>query len=284
MNPGKRFPPPPLNRRNLKRVNYKTMNPMGNVNGNFMVPMQGPIKVVLMVGDRQFVGLGNTIQGARHDAASKALEALKPITPDVAAPLEGAAGGTEDEIAAVLDSKSPVSLIHEMALKRSLTVVFEVKNEKGPPHMKVYITACNVGDITVEGEGNSKKASKKSAAEKMYQELLKLPPLTPSPQPTAQAARNAKLKKRSPELMKKKTKNIIKEKLEPEVQEELNPISRLIQIQQAKKENEPIYTLVDQHGPPRRREFIIEVNVNGKTAQGTGSNKKMAKRKAAESE
>jgi dsRNA-specific ribonuclease len=41
--------------------------------------------------------------------------------------------------------------------------------------------------------------------------------------------------------------------------EEINPISRLIQIQQAKKEKEPVYTLREERGMPRRREFVMEV-------------------------
>jgi double-stranded RNA-binding protein Staufen len=39
----------------------------------------------------------------------------------------------------------------------------------------------------------------------------------------------------------------------------MNPISRLAQIQQAKKEREPEYTLLMERGLPRRREFVIQV-------------------------
>ena len=39
----------------------------------------------------------------------------------------------------------------------------------------------------------------------------------------------------------------------------INPISRLIQIQQANRRREPIYTLVTEQGLPRRREFVIQV-------------------------
>ena len=46
-------------------------------------------------------------------------------------------------------------------------------------------------------------------------------------------------------------------------QQSINPISRLIQIQQAKKEKDPVYALVAEKGVPRRREFIMQV--------GTGS-------------
>jgi double-stranded RNA-binding protein Staufen len=62
----------------------------------------------------------------------------------------------------------------------------------------------------------------------------------------------------------------------------INPISRLIQIQQAKKEKEPIYSLVAEKGLPRRREFIMQVTVGEKQATGVGPNKKLAKRAAAE--
>lgn len=47
------------------------------------------------------------------------------------------------------DLKSPISLVHEIALKRKLTVTFEVKQERGPPHMKTFVTLCKVGDIVV---------------------------------------------------------------------------------------------------------------------------------------
>jgi double-stranded RNA-binding protein Staufen len=45
----------------------------------------------------------------------------------------------------------------------------------------------------------------------------------------------------------------------PETTQSINPISRLIQIQQAKKEKEPVYSLIGERGMPRRREFFIEV-------------------------
>lgn len=84
--------------------------------------------------------------------------------------------------------------------------------------------------------------------------------------------------------MKKKSRNLIKEKLEASnSSDELNPISQLIQIQQARKEKEPVYTVVDERGTARRREFVINVSAGGLTATGAGPNKKLAKKIAAES-
>lgn len=46
----------------------------------------------------------------------------------------------------------------------------------------------------------------------------------------------------------------------PEYGQGMNPISRLAQIQQAKKEKEPEYSMVTERGLPRRREFVMQVN------------------------
>jgi Double-stranded RNA binding motif len=87
------------------------------------------------------------------------------------------------------------------------------------------------------------------------------------------------------QMVKKKSRNLIKEKLEASSGvDEINPISQLIQIQQARKEKEPVYTVVDERGTARRREFVIEVSAGGLSASGTGPNKKLAKKIAAESE
>ena len=55
------------------------------------------------------------------------------------------------------DLKSPVSQVHESALKRGMTVSFEVLRESGPPHMRTFRTRCVVGEFIAEGEGNGKK-------------------------------------------------------------------------------------------------------------------------------
>ena len=45
----------------------------------------------------------------------------------------------------------------------------------------------------------------------------------------------------------------------PEHGQVMNPISRLAQIQQAKKDKEPEYMLLTERGLPRRREFVMQV-------------------------
>lgn len=94
----------------------------------------------------------------------------------------------------------------------------------------------------------------------MLARLRQLPPL-------ASCQEQAKPKKNT-EKPKKKSKNLIK--IEPkesssstECGQSINPISRLIQIQQAKKEKDPVYTLVAEKGMPRKREFLMQVGKGG---------------------
>uniref|UniRef100_A0A4W5LKE1 DRBM domain-containing protein n=1 Tax=Hucho hucho TaxID=62062 RepID=A0A4W5LKE1_9TELE len=56
----------------------------------------------------------------------------------------------------------------------------QVLKESGPPHMKSFLTRVSVGEFSAEGEGNSKKLSKKRAALSILQDLKKLP-FTPLP-------------------------------------------------------------------------------------------------------
>lgn len=127
--------------------------------------------------------------------------------------------------------------------------------------------------MDTESEGNSKKVSKKKAAELMLEKLKELPALPPSV-----------IRPRT-KISKKKNKNIIKQqmqKADPNYGVGINPISRLIQIQQAQQKKEPVYTLLNERGLPRRREFVIQVQVDDQTCTGVGPNKKLAKRHAAE--
>ena len=88
----------------------------------------------------------------------------------------------------------------------------------------------------------------------MVDKLKTLPPIASCHFPaTKKKAQNVANKKKSRNLIK------IEQKSNPEYGQNINPISRLIQIQQAKKEKEPVYTLIAERGMPRRREFVMQV-------------------------
>lgn len=159
--------------------------------------------------------------------------------------------------------------------------------------MKSFLTRVTVGEFSAEGEGNSKKLSKKRAAISILQDLKKLPLLPAVEKPKTH------YKKRSKTILKviklqqhfysavtnyKENACVSSEEIVSRWQNEyiqylffkiwfsglfsqtgpdygqgMNPISRLAQIQQAKKEKEPEYVLLSERGMPRRREFIMQV-------------------------
>uniref|UniRef100_A0A8C9P6X6 Double-stranded RNA-binding protein Staufen homolog 2 n=1 Tax=Spermophilus dauricus TaxID=99837 RepID=A0A8C9P6X6_SPEDA len=242
------------------RANY---NFRGMYNQRYHCPMPKIFYVQLTVGNNEFFGEGKTRQAARHNAAMKALQALQnePI-PEKSQNGESGKEMDDDKDA----NKSEISLVFEIALKRNMPVSFEVIKESGPPHMKSFVTRVSVGEFSAEGEGNSKKLSKKRAATTVLQELKKLPPLPIVEKPKL--------------FFKKRPKTIVK--AGPEYGQGMNPISRLAQIQQAKKEKEPDYVLLSERGMPRRREFVMQVKIGNEVATGTGPNKKIAKKNAAE--
>ncbi|XP_034476424.1 maternal effect protein staufen isoform X2 [Drosophila innubila] len=256
-----------------------------------------PSKITLFVGKQKFVGIGRTLQQAKHDAAARALQVLKTQSNSTT---DEALDDSMDEG----DKKSPISQVHEIGIKRSMTVHFKVLREEGPAHMKNFITACIVGSIVTEGEGNGKKLSKKRAAEKMLSELQKLPPLTPTKQTpmkrikvktpgkggavnaaaaVAGMAAAAVTPLGKPER-RKRLSAALKEKPVVDLDDAENPITKLIQLQQTRKEKEPIFELIAKNGneTSRRREFVMEVSASGSTARGTGNSKKLAKRNAAQ--
>ncbi|XP_077592269.1 double-stranded RNA-binding protein Staufen homolog 2 [Stigmatopora nigra] len=245
--------------------NYRACyNFRGMFNQRYHYPIPKIFYVQLSVGSHEFIGEGRTRQAARHNAAMKALQALRN-EPIPERPPQDPKENEESEEGADA-SKSEISLVYEIALKRNLTVNFEVLKESGPPHMKSFLTRVTVGEFSAEGEGNSKKLSKKRAAVSILQDLKKLPFIPVVEKPKTH--------------YKKRTKTILK--TGPDYGQGMNPISRLAQIQQAKKEKEPEYLLLSERGMLRRREFIMQVKVNNEVATGTGPNKKVAKQNAAE--
>lgn len=70
--------------------------------------------------------------------------------------------------------------------------------------------------------------------------------------------------------------------MDPEYGHHINPVSRLIQIMQIRKQPEPKFTLLGEQGANRYKLFMVEVTCLDMKQEGSGPNKKLAKRAAAE--
>ena len=178
-----------------------------------------------------------------------------------------------------------------------------------PPNEKV---------LEAVGEGHSKKLSKHDAAAKMlviltdkFSALLSLANAHESNahdhahksgksrfKRDSGAAAHGPDSKDDAGKKKKRSRNIEKiKKINPDYGKgSINPISRLIQIQQAKKESEPVFQLISPanennitYTNGRKPEFVMQVTITPAQesepkiqAEGRGSTKKIAKQNAAE--
>jgi len=249
-------------------------------------PRQTPkmMRVSLTVGDQEFIGEGRDKQQARHNAAKRATEVLRQelqakLVSDENMSDKNETGTTENSIPNGVEAyqtdenvKSEISLVYEEATRRKLMVDFADVNNVGPAHMKKFRIRATVGDFVTEGEGLRKKDAKKEAAIKMLEELKKLPAI---PEPDPKKQKNGHFMKRNGS---KSTKTKPKSDLDPT----MNPISILGQILQGRHEPAPVYSLVDERGNLTKKKFVMQVTVDKHQANGEGSNKKTAKKNAAE--
>ena len=123
--------------------------------------MEPPSVVAVNFGDRVFTAEGPNLNTAKNNAALAALKALTQLKKDreltKALENEGSVLTEAEDLDSEL--KSPISIVHEMALKRGLKVSFEIVGEEGPPHMKVFTIKCKVGALESEGQGPTKQVS-----------------------------------------------------------------------------------------------------------------------------
>lgn len=146
----------------------------------------------------RFIGVGYTLQSAKHDAAKNALIGLSKLSvKDIEQCVEEGVVCNPD------NNKSPISVLYELAQEKGIHLNFEVTDDNGRPHEKVFTTTCQFGDLTVEGSGKSKKLAKRSASENMLERLKHTAP--------SEVNTDVTIKKIS---KKKKKKKVIKSSIE----------------------------------------------------------------------
>ncbi|WKY03112.1 hypothetical protein Q1695_016426 [Nippostrongylus brasiliensis] len=181
--------------------------------------------------------------------------------------------------------KSVISQVHECALQMKLNVEFEVVKEVGPPHDRSYVVRCSLknpkNEVVVEtvGEGRKKKEATQNACANVLSRLRGI-----ENSPLFIASSLYKLQKRVLNSSREpKRKTIIKDmKMDPTYGHQINPVSRLIQVLQARCEDEPQFELISEQGQSRYKEFTVQVSCGSRVCSGSGPNKRLAKRAAAE--
>ncbi|XP_062313766.1 interferon-inducible double-stranded RNA-dependent protein kinase activator A homolog isoform X1 [Osmerus eperlanus] len=133
------------------------------------------------IGDVSSTGQGSSKKAAKHQAAEAALNLLEMETG--VASLHVCNG----VIAEPSDQPNSVGILQELALQKGWRLPeYTVMMEAGPPHKREFTVTCRMESLSDTAMGNSKKAAKKAAAEKMVAKLQSLsgcPEITWTPKP-----------------------------------------------------------------------------------------------------
>ncbi|XP_029981477.1 interferon-inducible double-stranded RNA-dependent protein kinase activator A homolog isoform X1 [Sphaeramia orbicularis] len=124
------------------------------------------------MGDVNCTGQGPSKKAAKHQAAEAALNILQIDTGAANVPVKMEANGVAAETNSHPNS---VGTLQELALQRGWRLPeYTVLMEAGPPHKREFTVTCRLESLSENAVGNSKKAAKKAAAEKMVEKLQSL--------------------------------------------------------------------------------------------------------------
>uniref|UniRef100_A0A0K0FLQ7 Maternal effect protein staufen (inferred by orthology to a D. melanogaster protein) n=1 Tax=Strongyloides venezuelensis TaxID=75913 RepID=A0A0K0FLQ7_STRVS len=232
-----------------------------------------------------FHGTGCTLKEAKNNASCFVLTYLSPLLIEKSKELEQKLVGNFESDDNCIMKKNVISIIHEYAVKMKMNVEFNLVCESGEPHNRIYTYECHVSsnedNFISKGQGNSKKAAKTEACDKMVKQLESY-----MEKPLFIATYFVSISKKflpSPYKEQNKRRLLVKDrKMDPEYGHHINPISRLVQVVQMAKEPDPIFTFIDERSVFRRHEFICEVTWKNFRCEGCGPTKKLSKRAAAE--
>lgn len=121
------------------------------------------------IGGVKCTGQGPSKKAAKQQAAEAALKILNIDSES------GAVPGRSNTNGIVAEPNNPIGLLQALALQRRWRVPeYIILTETGPPHRKEFTIICRLESLTEQGVGNTKKAAKKEAAEKMVAKLQSL--------------------------------------------------------------------------------------------------------------
>ncbi|VDM62367.1 unnamed protein product [Angiostrongylus costaricensis] len=238
---------------------------------------------LLLTPEEIFEGSGASIKKAQQAAAAAALAGTSLAMPPEKRKKKGIQikhqsqeTPSEGDSIPKHKQKSVISQVHECALQMKLNVEFEVIKEVGPPHDRSYVVRCSLKNPKNEVKGRKKKEATQTACANVLSRLENSPLFI--------ASSLYKLQKRVLNSSREpKRKTIVKDmKMDPTYGHQINPISRLIQVLQARCEDEPQFELVSEQGQSRYKEFTVQVSCGKRICCGSGPNKRLAKRAAAE--
>lgn len=167
-----------------------------------------------------------------------------------------------------LPSKTPVSLLQELCMRRGISPKYDLLQIEGAVHEPTFVYRVTVGEFAANGSGQSKKKAKHAAA-KAVLDIIIQGGAAGAGGPTTGGPPGA-----PPELSTQ-----IVSPYDDGIPG--NPVGSLQELCMARRWPPPTYDLTSEEGFPHERTFSIACTIGNTKEVGTGKSKKLAKRQAA---
>ncbi|XP_071524084.1 protein Loquacious isoform X5 [Panulirus ornatus] len=167
-----------------------------------------------------------------------------------------------------LPSKTPVSLLQELCMRRGISPKYDLLQIEGAVHEPTFVYRVTVGEFAANGSGQSKKKAKHAAA-KAVLDIIIQGGAAGAGGPAAGGTPGA-----PPELSTQ-----IVSPYDDGIPG--NPVGSLQELCMARRWPPPTYDLTSEEGFPHERTFSIACTIGNTKEIGTGKSKKLAKRQAA---
>jgi len=167
---------------------------------------------------------------------------------------------------AALPTKTPVSLLQELCVRKGITPKYDLVQIEGAVHEPTFKNRVTVAEFSDFGSGQSKKKAKHSAAKAILDKLL-----------GSQAFGGALSETATDGTIV--SNHVSGNSYDDGIQG--NPIGTLQELCMSRRWPPPIYDLNAEEGLPHERQFTINCIVGKYKEPGAGKSKKVAKRQAA---
>lgn len=167
-------------------------------------------------------------------------------------------------------SKTPISILQEMMVKRQQTPNYELIRNGGGTHINTFAYKVTCDGLTAVGEGRSKKDAKHEAANAMLKAIAEYRNYPQLPASPAESPVRTPLPKKVPETPRVQP-------TEPFV----NAVGILQTLCTENNLNTPQYEVISDVGPSHAKIFTTECRVASFVETGTAKTKKQAKQEAA---
>lgn len=184
------------------------------------------------------------------------------------------------------DTKTPVSLLQELCVRRRQTPKYEIVQQEGAAHEPTFKYRVTVGEAVATGSGSSKIKAKHDAAKNLYMQLEtqnNTTKITDNNYLSTTKEKNIHVE-RSSFCCQSNCSSVVNRSIlnQSNISDEKNPISELQDLMQRQKMASLKYVDVCEEGAAHSRIFYVICIVEARYCEaGFGTTKKAAKKQAA---